>query len=845
MVDAPPRILQCAAACLPSPAVPAIALRCRRVRSVWPFRTFPSFIWIVVLIAATAAAAWAWQRARPASVVAAVAVGICGRRRAARGRTRGSAPGVPRCAWSSKSWLAASGRRAEQSGRRLPEDDSVRRADHRRRCGPTRRSRRSARRSAWTVQEIEIPCPRDRQRRRAADGRRRDRSRSDRRMACREGRFTRPPSFAARRGISIPACRTRSVSWRGEARRSSERSRAARSSRWWRAADRSPRRPPRFVRSFAGRSPRTSVAGVPRAAAIVAAIVIGDRAGLDNETERRLQEAGTYHVIAISGGNIAILAGLTLGVFRIAGLLGRSAMLSAIAGLIALRVPRRRRRVGRSRDADGRRVLRGARDRSARSAAERAGARRGACWSPPIRSPSPIPPFCSPSARRPRFSWRCLRSASDRLPKLVAPLVAMLAASVAAEAALFPIAAFVFSRVTVAGLVLNFAAIPLMAVTQIAGMVARACWRSSRRRWPPPSGGWRTSARKVSCGRPTSCGSRRRRPGASRRRPGASSSSTTSGLVGRRAGRGRSGRRHRARSRVARAPRSPAFWILAEPWAPSRSRGDGRLHVTFIDVGQGDAAFVRFPGGATLLVDAGGLPGSSSFDVGDRVVGPVLRQAGVRRLDTVALTHGDADHIGGARLGHRGVPAARCLGGHSGAAVRAAAAAARPRRGHRRPLDERAGRRCHGDRRRAGRWCGIRGCPTGSGRTSATTTRSCSNCVWRDVSVVLTGDIGREVEETDRAALSASAASRRQGAAPRQPDVEQRGRSSARWRRASPSSASGAATRSVTRRRRCSSATAGVGAEIFRTDRDGAVTVDTDGHSMNIRTFTGRVLSVQ
>jgi beta-lactamase superfamily II metal-dependent hydrolase len=31
-----------------------------------------------------------------------------------------------------------------------------------------------------------------------------------------------------------------------------------------------------------------------------------------------------------------------------------------------------------------------------------------------------------------------------------------------------------------------------------------------------------------------------------------------------------------------------------------------------------------------------------------------------------------------------------------------------------------------------------------------------------------------------------------------------------------------------------------VGAEIFRTDRDGAVTVDTDGVSATVRTFTGR-----
>ena len=51
----------------------------------------------------------------------------------------------------------------------------------------------------------------------------------------------------------------------------------------------------------------------PRSAAVATAILIGDRGGLEVDVERRLQEAGTYHVIAISGGNIAILAGLILG----------------------------------------------------------------------------------------------------------------------------------------------------------------------------------------------------------------------------------------------------------------------------------------------------------------------------------------------------------------------------------------------------------------------------------------------------------------------------------------------------------------------------------------------------
>ena len=51
-------------------------------------------------------------------------------------------------------------------------------------------------------------------------------------------------------------------------------------------------------------------------AAIATAILIGDRAGLDQDVEERLQRAGTFHVIAISGGNIAILTALILGLLR-------------------------------------------------------------------------------------------------------------------------------------------------------------------------------------------------------------------------------------------------------------------------------------------------------------------------------------------------------------------------------------------------------------------------------------------------------------------------------------------------------------------------------------------------
>src|SRR6185503_3774088 len=71
-----------------------------------------------------------------------------------------------------------------------------------------------------------------------------------------------------------------------------------------------------------------------QSAAIAIAILIGDRSGLSDEDERRLQEAGTYHVIAISGGNIAILTVMLLVAMRALRLPPRAASAAAIAVLL-------------------------------------------------------------------------------------------------------------------------------------------------------------------------------------------------------------------------------------------------------------------------------------------------------------------------------------------------------------------------------------------------------------------------------------------------------------------------------------------------------------------------------
>jgi competence protein ComEC len=79
------------------------------------------------------------------------------------------------------------------------------------------------------------------------------------------------------------------------------------------------------------------------------------------------------------------------------------------------------------------------------------------------------------------------------------------------------------------------------------------------------------------------------------------------------------------------------------PWVRP---GEGRLRITFLDVGQGDATLVELPEGPRLLVDAG-PGGARRFDVGERVLSPFLWNRPVARLDVVALSHADSDHSGG------------------------------------------------------------------------------------------------------------------------------------------------------------------------------------------------------
>ena len=74
-----------------------------------------------------------------------------------------------------------------------------------------------------------------------------------------------------------------------------------------------------------------------------------------------------------------------------------------------------------------------------------------------------------------------------------------------------------------------------------------------------------------------------------------------------------------------------------------RPRLDSELEVTFLSVGQGDSTFVRFPGGASWLIDGGGAV-ASHFDLGAAILAPFLWERGVGELEVMALSHPHPDH---------------------------------------------------------------------------------------------------------------------------------------------------------------------------------------------------------
>jgi competence protein ComEC len=598
-----------------------------------------------------------------------------------------------------------------------------------------------------------------------------------------------------------------------------------------------------------------------RSAAVVCAILIGDRAGLDAEVERRLQEAGTYHVIAISGGNIAILAGLCIFLLRLFRVGPRSMALLVIAMLTAYAF------VVEGGSSVGRATLMAAIYFAALLCDQRTLPINVAALTAAILFVAdPLQVVDAGFALTFGATLGILvgmAKLADVLPASAwfrAP-AALVLASACAEIALLPVSAFVFSRVTFAGLLVNVAAIPLMTLVQIAGMAAVGLtWLSpevarcagwiahvavegligsaavidlapwlTRRLAPPPL--WVMAVYYVSLIGVASASSMVPTfpPPPRLRRVAPELAGNWPAPAGR-----------AAIVRVGTLALVVSGWWIVT--APTFASSTPLLRLTFLDVGQGDAAIVQFPDGRTLSVDAGGLASTATFDIGARVIAPTYWALGVRRLDYLSVTHGDVDHIGGAASVFRdfrpfevweGVPVPphpatrelRALADGAGAVWRTLQSADRVSFGnvdlvvHHPPRPEWERQRVRNDDSQV---LEIR---------------------YGGVSLVFTGDISREVEAT--IAPSFARAQIRVLKVPHHGSATSSSQAFLEALRpdiavisAGRGNPFGHPVPSVLERYR------NIGAAIYRTDQDGAVTVETDGATLRTATFTGRKLTL-
>ena len=588
---------------------------------------------------------------------------------------------------------------------------------------------------------------------------------------------------------------------------------------------------------------RAAGPGGGEAAAVGTAVLVGDRAGLDVALQQQLQRAGTYHVIAISGGNIALFSALVLTVTRAlmrrrrAGLLVAGLVLAGYAAVVG----------------GGASVLRATGMALVGIAAQMLD-QRGAVLNV-LALTAGVLLAADPLLTFDVGFW--LTTAATAGIMLGLPLGdggvsrpwvwvrTLFLTSVWAELALLPIVAAVFQQVTVAGLVLSAVAIPGMAVAQMAAAGAVLADVVAPATLPVFGAALRVGAALVT-------GSARLVdlvPWAAWRvpPPGVPAIVVYYAALAAWLWARQPAQDTKAAVRVRRvsalAVPAAVVWVAVAPlslvtWPP------GDLRLTAFDVGQGEALLVQFPNGRRLLVDAGGVT-ADGRDLGERVVGPALRARGIRRVDYVLVTHADADHIGGAVSLVREFAPREVW---TGIPVDGDAATARLRQA----ADDSgaAWRRVEaGDRLEIGRVAVqvLHPGPADWDRQRVRNDDSVSLALALGrVRMLLTGDIGEAVEPLVAAAASAAG----DDVAPPILTVLKIGHHGSAGASSAPFLAA------VTPAVALISVGAGnpfghpapaalerlgsTGADVWRTDRDGEITVRTDGRTVELSSFTGR-----
>lgn len=377
----------------------------------------------------------------------------------------------------------------------------------------------------------------------------------------------------------------------------------------------------------------------PVSAAVVTAVLIGDDSGLPDDLRERWQMAGTYHVLAISGGNIAVIVLLAVA----GGLLtGRSPRTAACLGLLVLGAFAVVVTVGVS--------VRRATLMAALHLVARAIDHRTSSWQA-LAAAAAVMIVADPlSLRDAGFLLTCgatlaligslRRGVPASAPAPLRWLALSVYATLAVEAVVFPIGLWFFGRVSLAGIPLNIVAVPLMTVAQVAGLACVALDAAGGGR---PEVGWVAHHAVALLDWCTTVS--QRVPGLAwwAPRPAVPLLVVYYAAL--------------AAWWIAPRPARRAVGIVAvfaacvlavgpnrivAPWADA----DG-LRFTMFDVGQGESLLVETDR-TRLLVDAGGRPFGEGTEIGRRVVVPALWARGTTSLDAFLVTHGDPDHVGGA-----------------------------------------------------------------------------------------------------------------------------------------------------------------------------------------------------
>lgn len=365
---------------------------------------------------------------------------------------------------------------------------------------------------------------------------------------------------------------------------------------------------------------------------LVLAMVLGDRSEIDPATAEAFRASGTYHVLALSGAQVALVAALIVAALR-RGLVSpwlqalvTTAIVAFYAVLVGGDVP-----VVRAALMAGA-VLFG---RALEVDAEAGNLLGLAALCLLVGRPASVADVGFQLSFGATLGILVLAGPLARgLPRLALRLDLALTASLAAQAALTPILAASFHRLAPAALLLNLAAVPLSSAALLAGVALVAVSPLGHATAAPfASAAWIAGrALRISGDLGPLA------PWLDVRVPGPSAGVLALYAVG--------------VTLLARGRRGPGLAFLAAGVAtlvagPLRPAADGRLHLQVVDVGQGDSLLLRSGSGRALVIDAGGAR-DARFDPGERRVAPLLWDLGVRRVDALLVTHAHPDHVGGA-----------------------------------------------------------------------------------------------------------------------------------------------------------------------------------------------------